>query len=254
LIDLDNCPHEVLDLTETAQRYDLIVASHGQQEPRVPLGMAAILGQLVAKGQIEIWPMPSGKNSADFGLTFVAGRLSAEMPSNTFFEIASKDKDLDHAVSLLRRSGFEASRIDASSLPVVTLSASSAVSTMASRLASSLSGRGAKSRPKKRRSLHAAVKARGITPGDGMAALKELEQAGAITYQANGVPQYDDAILNQIAALAPKKKHKTEPLPVKKLAKLLPPKRSVDESQMDLFEWDEKSADVIEYDNSDVPF
>ncbi len=232
LIDLDNCPHEILDLAETAQRYDVIIAAHGSREPRVPLGVAAVLGQLVAQGKIEIWAMPPGKNAADFGITFVAGRLSAEMPSYTSFHIASKDRDLEHAVGLLTRSGFQACRIDSSSCPAATKATASA---NACRLASSLSGRGANSRPKRRRTLESVAKARCGTPEAGMAALQELVKAGAIQYAANNVPQYDDKLLKEFAVLAPKKKQRTEPLPVQKLVKSPSRKRQGDKTQLELF-------------------
>ncbi len=236
LIDLDNCPHEILDLAETAQRYDLIIAAHGSREPRVPLGVAAVLGQLVSQGKIEIWAMPPGKNAADFGITFVAGRLSAELPRHTIFRIASKDRDLEHAVNLLKRSGFQARRIDSSNTPKSAEPSKTVVSPMACRLASSLSGRGANSRPKRRRTLQSVAKARGTTAQAGMAALKELEDAGAIRYAANSVPQYDDTLLKDFAALAPKKKQKTEPLPLQKLVKSRSRSRVCDQTQMELFE------------------
>ncbi|TWU10669.1 PIN domain-containing protein [Allorhodopirellula heiligendammensis] len=236
LIDLDNCPHEILDLAETSQRYDLIIAAHGSREPRVPLGVAAVLGQLVAQGRVEIWAMPPGKNAADFGITFVAGRLSSEMPRHTIFKIASKDRDLDHAVSLLRRSGFQADRIDSSQLPESPEKSQATVSSAASRLASSLCGRGANSRPKRRRTLHAVAKARAPSPEAGMLALTELEDAGAIGFAANNVPRYDDQLLNKYAALAPKKKQKTEPLALPEFAKPKSSRRHSDRIQLELFE------------------
>lgn len=238
LIDLDNCPHEVLELDRTAASYDLIVASHGHHEPRVPLGMASVLGQLIAQGRIEIWAMPAGKNSADFGLTFLAGRLSAEQPSGTDFQIASKDKDLDHAVSLLRRSGFSARRIDSSRVIAANLSTESEeVSATAAALAKSLSGAGAKSRPKKKKTLTSTARARGQTPELGIAGLEELVNHGAITYGNNGVPVYDDELLKRLAAKAARKlKTKTELLPVKQLAKRSKIVRVEDDSQLKLFE------------------
>lgn len=238
LIDLDNCPHEVLELERTAANYDLIVASHGHHEPRVPLGMASILGQLIAQGRIEIWAMPAGKNSADFGLTFLAGRLSAEQPPGTDFQIASKDKDLDHAVSLLRRSGFAARRIDSSSTIAATFNADSEeVSATAAALAKSLSGPGAKSRPKKKKSLTSTARARGETPELGIAALAELINHGAIAYGNNGVPDYDGDLLKLLAAKAARKrKSKTELLPVKQLAKKSKMVRVEDDSQLKLFD------------------
>ncbi|TWT73068.1 PIN domain-containing protein [Allorhodopirellula solitaria] len=234
LIDLDNCPHEILDLAETAQRYDLIIAAHGSREPRVPLGLATVLGELVAQRKIEIWAMPPGKNAADFGITFVAGRLAAEMPGNTTFAIASKDRDLEHAVHLLQRSGFQASRIDSSSHATPGTPSPADISLMACQLASSLCGRGANSRPKRRRALHSVAKARAGTAEAGMSALKELEATGAIEY-VNNIPEYNSSLLKCFAAKAPKKKQKTEPLPLQKLVTPPAQPRPDEPTQLELF-------------------
>lgn len=237
MIDLDNCPHEVLDLESNAAHYELIIASHGSQEPRVPLGLAAVIGQLIAQGRIEIWAMPAGKNSADFGLTFLAGRLSVDRPENTHFEIASKDKDLDHAVCLLRRSGFTANRIDSSASVNASAPLASEVSEAAASLSKSLSGNGAKSRPKKKNSLRATARARGATPEIGLAALQELIDQGAIAFGPGGLPTYQDERLAQLAASAKRKrkKSKTEPLRIAKLASKKLPIKVEDSSQMRLF-------------------
>ncbi|SMP71826.1 hypothetical protein SAMN06265222_114124 [Neorhodopirellula lusitana] len=234
LIDLDNCPHEMLDLAESANVYDVIIASHGNREPRVPLGMASILGQLITSGQIEIWDMPGGKNSADFGLTFVAGRLAAEQPPGTLFEIASRDKDLDHAVALLKRCGHKARRIDSSKpKPIVRTEDHTSLSLDAAKLASSLSGKGANSRPAKRKTLISTSKARCSSAAAGMAALEELIAFDAIHYDAKGLPVYDGdklkSLAGQAAALA---KRKTEPLPVQKISATKP---VVEDPQLRLF-------------------
>lgn len=237
MIDLDNCPHEILDLESSAAHYDLIVASHGTQEPRVPLGIAAVIGQLIAQGRIEIWAMPAGKNSADFGLTFLAGRLSANQASHTHFEIASKDKDLDHAVALLRRSGFTAARIDSSIATFVHSDDRDDVSTAAAALAHSLSGNGAKSRPKKKKALIATARARGATPELGLAALEELIDLNAIAYGAGGLPAYDSERLKQLAQKPRRqRKAKMEPLRIAKLASKSRAVKVDDHSQMRLFD------------------
>jgi len=238
MIDLDNCPHEIMDLESNAAHYELIIASHGTQEPRVPLGLAAVIGQLISQGRIEIWAMPAGKNSADFGLTFLAGRLSADRPENTHFEIASKDKDLDHAVGLLRRSGFTADRIDSSVMVNMSVAPAGEVSIAAASLARSLSGNGAKSRPKRKKSLIATARARGATPEIGLAALQELIDQGAIVYAPNGLPTYHDERLKQFATSVKRKrsKSKTEPLKIAKLASKTRTIQVADSSQMRLFE------------------
>lgn len=112
LIDLDNCHVQASDLADLATSYTKVIGVHGSQEPRIPIGASPIIAALVAEKQLEIWSMPAGKNAADFAITFLAGRLAAEPSSKTCFEIASKDKDLDHAVRLLRQVGFQAKRIN----------------------------------------------------------------------------------------------------------------------------------------------
>lgn len=52
-----------------------------------------------------------GKNAADFGLCFWAGRLSVQMPVGTEFTILSKDTDLDHVVNLLAKFDYKAERV-----------------------------------------------------------------------------------------------------------------------------------------------
>ena len=53
-----------------------------------------------------------GKNAADFGLAFWAGRLAAEMPPDTEFLILSQDTDLDHVVHLLQGANRRVERLD----------------------------------------------------------------------------------------------------------------------------------------------
>ncbi len=47
-----------------------------------------------------------GKNAADFGLAFWAGRLATEMPAETEFIILSQDGDWDHVVNCCATQGL----------------------------------------------------------------------------------------------------------------------------------------------------
>lgn len=83
LIDLDNCPQQLDSLPELIQEYERVVACHGR-EPKVNLSLVTQLAQAVQDGKLEIVGMSTRtKNAADFGLTFLAGRLAAEMPADT---------------------------------------------------------------------------------------------------------------------------------------------------------------------------
>jgi hypothetical protein len=112
LIDLDNCPAEVTQLSENLSQFKRIIGCFGQQEPRIPLSLASVLATPLYQGMLELVKMPrSGKNAADFGLAFMAGRLLAEMPADTEFVILSQDGDLDHVVDMLCASDRKAERI-----------------------------------------------------------------------------------------------------------------------------------------------
>ena len=99
LIDLDNCPRQLDDLPQTLAGYTRIIACYGGIEPKVALGLVPLLAAAIQAKKLEIVGMKrGGKNAADFGLAFWAGRLVAEMPPQTTFEILSQDSDLDHVV------------------------------------------------------------------------------------------------------------------------------------------------------------
>ena len=113
LIDIDNCPKQIEQLPHTIDQFTRVVACYGGVEPKVPLGIVTFLAQAINSGRLEIVGMKkNGKNAADFGLTFWAGRLMAELPPDTEFIILSQDNDLNHAVNLLRSANRSAHRVD----------------------------------------------------------------------------------------------------------------------------------------------
>jgi len=113
LIDLDNCPRQIERLPETLTEYARVIACYGGTEPKVPLGMVPLLATAIHEGRLAIIGMQKkGKNAADFGLAFWAGRLAAEMPPDTEFLILSQDTDLDHVVHMLQGSKRQVERQD----------------------------------------------------------------------------------------------------------------------------------------------
>ncbi|MBF0155305.1 MAG: hypothetical protein HQL64_16320 [Magnetococcales bacterium] len=111
LIDLDNCPAEPSQLSAIQNEFARIIVCFGGIEPKVPLGLVIALATAIHEGKIELIGMQKGgKNAADFGLAFWAGRLVSEMPEVTKFTILSADADLDHVVNMLRTAGREAER------------------------------------------------------------------------------------------------------------------------------------------------
>jgi PIN domain-containing protein len=113
LIDLDNCPRQIERLPETLTEYARVIACYGGTEPKVPLGMVPLLATAIYEGRLAIIGMQKkGKNAADFGLAFWAGRLAAEMPPDTEFLILSQDTDLDHVVHMLQGAKRQVERLD----------------------------------------------------------------------------------------------------------------------------------------------
>jgi len=116
LIDLDNCPKQIDLIHEALAGITRAVACYGSVEPKVQVGLVPLLAAAINAGKLEIIGMEkSGKNAADFGLAFWAGKLTAELPPETEFLILSQDGDLDHVVNLLRSLGRKVERIDGKS-------------------------------------------------------------------------------------------------------------------------------------------
>jgi hypothetical protein len=113
LIDLDNCPRQIEELPEALAGFQRAIACYGGVEPKVHVSVVPLLAAAINESKLEIIGMQKrGKNAADFGLAFWAGKLSAEMPPETEFLILSQDADLDHVVNLLRSAGRSVERID----------------------------------------------------------------------------------------------------------------------------------------------
>ncbi|MDD2944333.1 MAG: PIN domain-containing protein [Acinetobacter sp.] len=112
LIDIENIHvsidqlYKLLDQT----RKVFIVFAHS---PRMfDLNTYADLLKYIKKDKLDIIKMCKvGKNSADFGLSFIAGRLSASMDINDSVDIISNDAMLINIVGLLNDYGFNAVQI-----------------------------------------------------------------------------------------------------------------------------------------------
>lgn len=122
LIDLDNCPGELLRIAGQADERVRVIGCHGAKEPHVGLGLVPRIAELMSTQRLQIVSMrQGGKNAADFGLTFWGGWLAGQLPPETEFVVVSNDTDLDHLVSLLVTSGRRARRMTASTQKVTTL-------------------------------------------------------------------------------------------------------------------------------------
>ena len=118
LIDLDNCPQHLARLPVELDRFSRIIACYGAVEPRLGLSLVRSLAPAIHEGRLEFVGMRiKGKNAADFGLAFWAGRLLTETPPDTEFVILSGDQDLDHVVDLLHRENRRAQRVGKAGKP-----------------------------------------------------------------------------------------------------------------------------------------
>ena len=118
LIDLDNCPSRLAQLPLAVVHFHRVVVCYGGFEPKIHLSQVALLAPALVEGRLAIEPMDrKGKNAADFGLTFWAGRLLAEMTPDTEFLVLSRDSDLDYLIDMLRRAGRKAERLDGNTYP-----------------------------------------------------------------------------------------------------------------------------------------
>jgi hypothetical protein len=123
LIDLENCPSQINQLMENLEQYSQVVVCYAQSGAKIPVDWIMALTATINDNRLKLVKMPTvGKNAADFGITFWAGILMTQLPTNTHFDIVSNDTDLDYAVSLLIDQGRSAERvgIKKENLPVLT--------------------------------------------------------------------------------------------------------------------------------------
>lgn len=112
LIDLENCPNQILQLQEDLEEYTKIVICYAKTGVKIPLDWLIPLSAVVNEKKLNIFKMATiGKNSADFGICFFAGSLMQQFHKNAHFVIISNDTDLDNVVNLLISQGCTAERI-----------------------------------------------------------------------------------------------------------------------------------------------
>ncbi|BBL74835.1 PIN domain-containing protein [Methylomagnum ishizawai] len=91
LIDLENCPNQINHLMKSLEQYSQVVICYAQSGARVPIDWIVDLTAVVNANRLRIVKTPgNGKNAADFGITFWAGVLMAQLPEDTGFVIVSE--------------------------------------------------------------------------------------------------------------------------------------------------------------------
>jgi hypothetical protein len=122
LIDLENCPSQINELLENLENYSQVVICYAQSGAKIPIDWILPLTKVVNDDHLKIIKMPTiGKNAADFGITFWAGVLMAQLGEQTHFDIISNDADLDYVVELLNNENRSATRIGIKKSEIVYL-------------------------------------------------------------------------------------------------------------------------------------
>lgn len=120
LIDLENCQGHVEQLMEDVQQFSKVMLCYAKTSAKIPLDWLTTLSQVIHDGRLEIIKMSQvGKDSADFGLSFLAGRLSVQLSQPSHFVILSDDKALDYVIHLLKTYGHSAIRKSGKHNPAV---------------------------------------------------------------------------------------------------------------------------------------
>lgn len=111
-IDLENCPGQMGQIQEHLDTFHQVVICYANSGVKIPIDWLVPLSKTIQDNRLRIFKVShSGKNAADFGIAFMAGRLLEQLPQDAYFVIISNDSDLNHVVSLLKSEGRHAKRI-----------------------------------------------------------------------------------------------------------------------------------------------
>ncbi len=112
LIDAENIDCTTKMLLDCLNKYEKVYLVFAHLLKKLSFNDLADLCHYIKDGRLNIIKMDSiGPNSADMGLSFIAGKLSSVMEFGSHIEILSKDQLFSNTVSLLKRSGFSARQV-----------------------------------------------------------------------------------------------------------------------------------------------
>lgn len=109
LIDIENCGYAFHQLEEKLKTYTQIYVVYATSNVNLSLDGLYLLIPFIQNEHFHLVKMPTvGKDAADFGLAFIAGKLSQKyQPIDTNFEIISNDHAMDYVAELLQSQNFE---------------------------------------------------------------------------------------------------------------------------------------------------
>lgn len=112
LIDAENisCTNEMI--FECLNKYEKVYIIFAQLMKKISFNELADLCHFIKNGRLNIVKMDSrGKNAADIGLSFIAGKLSSVLDVGSHIEILSNDRIFSNIVNLLINMGFNARQV-----------------------------------------------------------------------------------------------------------------------------------------------
>ncbi|MDM1245943.1 hypothetical protein HX005_00795, partial [Acinetobacter sp. R933-2] len=110
LLDIENLQKTEKDLLRYLSQYHWVYLVYAKSPVNFSLDGLIKLAPFIVNGKLKVLKMPKiGKDSADFGLAFIAGQLSTQVKQKDFcFEVMSNDYSMEYVVDLLKNSQFEA--------------------------------------------------------------------------------------------------------------------------------------------------
>lgn len=119
LLDIENSHKTENELKQYLLHYQYVYLVYAKSPVCLSLDGLVALAPFVINEKLKIFKMPKiGKDSADFGLTFIAGQLSTQVKADEYsFDIMSNDKKFEYIVDLLTNLNFKAVQIKREVVP-----------------------------------------------------------------------------------------------------------------------------------------
>lgn len=111
LIDAENIDCSPNELQKCFHYYEKVYIIFANVLKKITFNTLACLCPFIKSERLNFIKMENaGKNSADMGLAFIAGKLSAVLEKGSYIEIRSKDRGFSNIISMLNASGFNATQ------------------------------------------------------------------------------------------------------------------------------------------------
>ncbi len=110
LLDIENCPQTAESLGQFCEEYHHVQLVYATSNLSFNLDVLSQMTTYIQHQRLHILKMNNvGKNSADFGLAFMAGRFSQLYASQAYqFVVMSNDHAMSYVVEMLIKFGFDA--------------------------------------------------------------------------------------------------------------------------------------------------